>query len=121
MRRNPVIPFALIAVLGILVMIVVSSVGINEREAIENAEDGEESEETAAGPEEMYEQQCSSCHGGDLEGQNGPNLQEVGSRYDASEIQDIIENGKGGGAMPAGLYTGDDAATLAEWLAEEHQ
>ncbi|WP_173916118.1 cytochrome c550 [Halobacillus sp. Marseille-Q1614] len=121
MKRNPVIPFALIAVLGILAMVIVSSVGINEREAIQNEENGEETEETAAAPEEMYQQSCSSCHGGDLEGANGPNLQEVGSKYEAEEIQEIIINGKGGGAMPAGLYTGDDAAKLAQWLAEEHQ
>ncbi|WP_082233810.1 cytochrome c550 [Halobacillus massiliensis] len=120
MKRNPLIPFALIAVLGIVVMVVVSSVGVNERQAIQNEESGEE-EETAAGPEEMFQDSCASCHGGDLEGANGPNLQQVGSKYDAAEIQEIIENGKGGGAMPAGLYTGDDAATLAEWLAEEHQ
>ncbi|MCA1021409.1 c-type cytochrome [Halobacillus litoralis] len=121
MRKNPVIPFAIIAVLGIVAMIIVSSAGINQREAIESEEEGggEQTEETAsADPEEMYQNKCSSCHGGDLSGGAGPNLQEVGSRYSAEEIQDIIINGKGS-QMPPGLYTGEQAAQLAEWLAEK--
>ncbi|MGP4067706.1 cytochrome c550 [Halobacillus sp. B29] len=122
MRRNPVIPFAIIAVLGIVAMIIVSAAGINQREAIQNEEENggeQQQEETAnANPEEMFQSQCASCHGGNLEGGTGPNLTEVGSRYSAEEIQDIIVNGKGS-AMPAGLYTGEKAAALAEWLAEK--
>ncbi|WP_281658255.1 cytochrome c550 [Halobacillus sp. Cin3] len=121
MRKNPVIPFAIIAVLGIVAMIIVSSAGINQREAIQSEEEGggEQTEETAsADPEEMYQNKCSNCHGGDLSGGAGPNLQEVGSRYSAEEIQDIIINGKGS-QMPAGLYTGEQATQLAEWLAEK--
>ncbi|RWZ60053.1 cytochrome c [Halobacillus fulvus] len=119
MRRNPVIPFAIIAVLGIVAMIIVSAAGINQREAIQNEEEngGEQQEETAsADPEQLYQNQCASCHGGDLSGGVGPNLQDVGSRYSAEEIQDIIVNGKGN--MPAGLYTGEEATAVAEWLAE---
>ncbi|ASF39934.1 cytochrome C [Halobacillus halophilus] len=122
MRRNPVIPFAIIAVLGIVAMIIVSAAGINQREAIQNEEEngGEQQQEetTNANPEEMFQSQCASCHGGNLEGGTGPNLTEVGSRYSAEEIQDIIVNGKGS-AMPAGLYTGEKAAALAKWLAEK--
>ena len=40
MRKNPVIPFAIIAVLGIVAMIIISAAGINQREAIENEEEG---------------------------------------------------------------------------------
>ncbi len=123
MRKNPVIPFAIIAVLGIVAMIIVSAAGINQREAIQNQEENggeqqEESGETASGsPEEMFQSKCASCHGGNLEGGVGPNLTEVGSRYSAEEIQDIIVNGKG--SMPPGLYTGEQATQLAEWLAEK--
>lgn len=121
MRKNPVIPFAVIAVLGIVVMIIVSAAGINQREAIQNEEEGgggHQEETVDANPEEMFQSKCASCHGGDLSGGAGPNLQKVGSRYSAEEIQDIIINGKGS-AMPAGLYTGEQAAKLAEWLAEK--
>ncbi|MCA0970056.1 cytochrome c [Halobacillus litoralis] len=125
MRKNPVIPFAVIAVLGIVAMIIVSAAGINQREAIQNQEEngGEHQEEsggdTAASsdPEQLFQNSCASCHGGDLSGGAGPNLQEVGSRYSAEEIQDIIVNGKG--SMPPGLYTGEEAQIVAEWLAEK--
>ncbi|UOR12287.1 cytochrome c550 [Halobacillus amylolyticus] len=121
MKRNPVIPFAIIAVMGILAMIVISSIGVNQKQAIQDAEEngGEQQEETAsASPEEMFQAKCASCHGGDLSGGVGPALQEVGSRYSAEEIQDIIINGKGS-QMPPGLYTGEQAAKLAQWLAEK--
>ncbi|MFD2925995.1 cytochrome c550 [Halobacillus naozhouensis] len=119
MKRNPVIPFAIIAVLGILAMIVISGIGVNQKEAIQNEEEGGAQEQTAnASPEEMFQAKCASCHGGDLSGGVGPNLQQVGSRYSAKEIQDIIINGKGS-QMPAGLYTGEQAAKLAQWLAEK--
>lgn len=120
MRKNPVIPFAIIAALGIVVMIIVSAAGLNQREAIQNEEEGggEKQEETVdASPEELFQNQCASCHGGDLSGGAGPNLQEVGSRYSAEEIQEIIVNGKG--TMPKGLYTGEQATQVAEWLAEK--
>ncbi|KHE70415.1 cytochrome c550 [Halobacillus sp. BBL2006] len=122
MRRNPVIPFAIIAVLGIVAMIIVSAAGINQREAIQNEEEngGAKQEEQASGgdPEELFQAKCASCHGGDLSGGVGPNLQKVGSKYSADEIKEIILNGKGS-QMPAGLYTGEDATKLAEWLAKK--
>ncbi|TGB04279.1 cytochrome c550 [Halobacillus salinus] len=124
MRKNPVIPFAVIAVLGIVAMIIVSAAGINQREAIQNQEEhGGEQQEEAGGeaesgdPEALFQNKCASCHGGDLSGGVGPNLQEVGSRYSAEEIKGIIENGRG--SMPPGLYTGEQAQAVADWLAEK--
>lgn len=124
MRKNPVIPFAIIAVLGIVAMIIVSTAGLNQREAIQNQEKngGEKQAEEQSGgtsmtPEEMFQSKCASCHGGNLEGGVGPNLTQVGSRYSAEEIKEIIVNGRG--AMPAGLYTGEQAEQLAQWLAEK--
>lgn len=124
MRKNPVIPFAVIAVLGIIAMIIVSAAGINQREAIQNQEEhGGEQQEQAGGesasgdPEQLFQSKCASCHGGDLSGGVGPNLQEVGSRYSAEEIQGIIKDGRG--AMPPGLYSGEQAKAVAEWLAEK--
>ena len=63
----------------------------------------------------IFNQKCSSCHGGDLTGGMGPNLTKVGSRYSKDEILNIIANGKG--QMPAKVITGDDANQVAEWLA----
>lgn len=73
--------------------------------------------ETASAAEEIYQQNCSACHGNDLEGNSGPELTDVGSKYSADEIVDIIHEGIGG--MPAQTQVSDeDAQTLADWLAD---
>ncbi len=71
--------------------------------------------DTAASAEQIYKQNCASCHGQDLSGGVGPNLQKVGSKYSKDQIKDIIANGRG--AMPAGIIKGEDADKVAEWLA----
>jgi len=59
---------------------------------------------------------CMGCHGGNMEGALGPNLQKIGSELDANQIADIIKNGKG--QMPPGLIKDDAEITkLAEYLA----
>src|SRR5690625_2770437 len=68
-----------------------------------------------AAAEDAYQQSCASCHGADLSGGAGPDLQNVGSSYSAEEIADIIENGTG--SMPAGLASGEDKDNIAAWLA----
>lgn len=74
--------------------------------------------ETATnGAEQIYQQNCSSCHGENLEGRNGPALDKVGSELSQDEIHDVIINGRGG--MPAGIIKGDDADKVAAWLAEK--
>lgn len=118
MIKKRLVPFALIAVLGILTMIIVGSVGMNQQQAIENEDKGGGEEQTAsANPEEMFQNSCASCHGSDLSGGVGPNLQGVGDRLSVEEIVSTIENGKG--QMPPGLYTGEEAKAVAEWLAEQ--
>ncbi|NBJ68543.1 MULTISPECIES: cytochrome c550 [Clostridia] len=124
MKRNPVIPYALIAILGILAVIVISVVGLGQRDDIQQAAEGggektEESQEgeTADDPEAIYETNCASCHGGDLSGGMGPDLTQVGSKLSKDEIQNIIINGQG--QMPAGMANEAEAQVLAEWLAEK--
>ncbi|RWR13571.1 cytochrome c551 [Siminovitchia fortis] len=67
--------------------------------------------------EAIFKQNCSSCHGENLEGRNGPNLQKIGGTLSQDEIHDVIENGRPG--MPAGIIKGDDADKVAAWLAEK--
>lgn len=67
--------------------------------------------------EKLYQQSCASCHGGNLEGLNGPPLDKIGAVYSEDEIADIIANGKPG--MPPGLLTGEDADQVAAWLADQ--
>lgn len=73
--------------------------------------------DTAKG-EELVKKNCTSCHGGNLEGMgNTPALSDVGSRLSEEEILDVIVNGRN--AMPKGLLTGDDAKAAAAWLAQQ--
>ncbi|MFG6121086.1 MULTISPECIES: cytochrome c550 [Thalassobacillus] len=120
MKRNPVIPFAMIAVIGILTMFIISWVGVGQNEAIQNeGENGEEQqeEEASSDPEEVFQNSCAACHGADLSGGNGPSLETIGSKYSAEEIEEIIINGKG--SMPPGQAQGEEATLVAEWLAEK--
>lgn len=71
--------------------------------------------ETTASAEELYKQNCASCHGQNLQGGAGPQLADVGSRLSADEIKNIIINGQG--AMPKGLLNESEATAVADWLA----
>jgi mono/diheme cytochrome c family protein len=122
MKKNPVIPYAIIAVIGVLLVIVISAVGIGQRsdiadegkdEATEESQDGETSDD----PEEIFKNNCSSCHGADLSGGAGPDLTKIGSKHSEEEIHDIAVNGTG--SMPPGMATDDEADVLAKWLSEK--
>jgi|SRR5699024_9455791 cytochrome c550 len=123
MKRNPVMPFGIIAVLGILTVIIISYVGVAQQEDILAAEEGGEPEqaveegEVAAEPDAMYEANCSACHGADLSGGMGPELTAVESSYSADEISNIILNGQGD--MPAVDVTPEEADAISEWLIEQ--
>ena len=73
---------------------------------------------TSDASEQVAQQRCTTCHGGNLQGMgNTPALNDVGSRYSEEEILNIILNGQG--AMPGGLVQGEEAEALAKWLAEK--
>jgi cytochrome c550 len=122
MKRNPVIPYAIIAVLGIVAMIIFASVGVSQMNEAEDAE-GNKTEENgngdvqAAEPDQIYSQNCSSCHGADLSGGFGPSLQTIGNTYTADDIKGFILNGKGN--MPPVAIAPEQATAVAEWLAEK--
>jgi mono/diheme cytochrome c family protein len=79
---------------------------------------GDEQQTADAGDgDALFQQSCSSCHGGDLKSGGAPDLDKIGSKYSKDEIEEIIANGKGG--MPAGILSGEDADTVASWLAEK--
>lgn len=127
MKRN-VLPFVIIAAVGIFSAIIVFYVGVNQREDIQQADENEEQTEENGNdendenegetddPEAIFESNCASCHGDDLEGGMGPDLTEVGGELSEDEIHDTIMNGKGD--MPAGLVEEDEADALTEWLAD---
>jgi cytochrome c550 len=116
MNRNPLIPFAITALIGILLMISISYFGINKAGDIAGGND-EGAEQVSTDPEEIYQGTCISCHGQNLEGGAGPALNAIGGKLSAEEIQDVIKNGQG--SMPANLVGPEQAEILAEWLAEK--
>src|SRR5690625_340172 len=130
MKRN-VLPFGIIAIVGIFAAIIVFYIGASQKEEIQLAEenDGEEVteengdeegvEEASDDPEAIYANSCASCHGDDMTGQVGPDLTSVGSDHSAEDIADIINNGQG--SMPPGTASPDEAEILSEWLSEEMQ
>jgi len=82
-----------------------------------NGDDAGDSTVDASAAEDAYRSSCASCHGQDLEGGVGPELNAIGASMSADEIEDVIINGVG--SMPPGLLSGDDATAVAEWLAEK--
>ncbi|NOU75991.1 c-type cytochrome [Paenibacillus sp. LMG 31458] len=65
----------------------------------------------------LYQNFCISCHGNQLQGGQGPNIQKVGERLDEAEIIKRIQ--KGGGGMPPFQVTmkEEELKALASWLA----
>ncbi|MBP1947560.1 cytochrome c550 [Virgibacillus litoralis] len=127
MKKNPVIPYATIAVIGILLVVVISFVGLDQRQAIEDEEQngGENTEEksqegeTTSDPSKVFENTCASCHGADLSGGAGPALNKVGSKYSQEEIREIIKTGFPDSGMPGNLLQGEKADAVAKWLSEQ--
>lgn len=72
---------------------------------------------TAANVESLYKSSCLACHGANLEGGAGPELNKVGARLSKEQIAAKIENG--GVGMPAfkGTLANDQIAALSDWLA----
>lgn len=67
--------------------------------------------------EAVFKANCISCHGNNLEGAVGPNLQKVGAKYSKDEIAGIITNGKGGMPSFKGQLSDDEISSVADWLA----
>ncbi|HLR14448.1 MAG TPA: cytochrome c [Bacillota bacterium] len=119
MIKNPVVPYAIIAVIGILMVVVFSYIGDSQRKAMNEEENGTTAESEEIGePDEIYANKCASCHGDDLSGVSGPDLTQVGDRLSEEDIHDIIVNGSDNGQMPGGLTSVEEADALAEWLAD---
>lgn len=111
--RNPLLPFAAIAIVAIIAMISLSYFGVNQAQEAAKGPDV-----TEMNPEDLYAAKgCTGCHGGNLEGGVGPALTGVGERLTADEITNTIINGKG--SMPGGLASAEEADVLTNWLLEQ--
>ncbi|MGP4072503.1 c-type cytochrome [Piscibacillus sp. B03] len=115
MKKNLIMPYVLIATLGLVTMIVMGGVGLAQMDQAE----GEGGNEGTLDPAELVEQNnCISCHGADLSGSgNAPGLNDVGDRFDKEELVDIINNGVEGSNLMTGDYANaEEAEVIAEWL-----
>lgn len=69
---------------------------------------------------QLYQNNCISCHGANLQGGVGPALKAVGAKLSPAQIQHQIYNG--GGPMPGygqdqqGILSDQQIQTLTNWL-----
>lgn len=125
MRGKPLYPYAGIAIVGIAIMIVLSLIGVNQKDARIALEEGGEvpQEETAdstssfGSGEEFYQNTCIACHGGNFEGPMA-NLNGLGDRYTKDEVKIIISEGIDGTAMAAFDLETDELDALVDYLLE---
>ncbi|NWL90252.1 MULTISPECIES: c-type cytochrome [unclassified Paenibacillus] len=62
---------------------------------------------------------CISCHGDQLQGQVGPNLQKIGAQLTADQLYGIIKKGKGQMPTFKDRLKDEEIANVALWLAEQ--
>lgn len=107
----------LLASLLILAMILVACGGDGDDGQTDgNDDNGSETAVDEDKAEEIFQNNCASCHGEDLSGDSGPDLQTIGNDMSKDEILQQIEDG--GDGMPAEIIEGEDADTVASWLAD---
>ena len=99
MKRNPIVPYMLIGIMGIVLVFFLSVKGIGDSKEIANEAEGGGEEVVAFEPDAYSLQACITCHGENLEGASAPTLH--GTGLSQEDIADILRNGRGG--MPAGL------------------
>lgn len=112
LKRNALFPYLLIGIFGIGLVFALSFIGLHQGN--EQASGDEEETVEAGNPEEIYAQNCLSCHGENYEGGAGPELLEVDARLSNDEIKDILQNGKG--IMPGGLVPEESLDDMVEWI-----
>ncbi|MES1046392.1 cytochrome c [Heyndrickxia oleronia] len=116
MKRNPLIPYLLIGLLGIALVFFLSVKGLGDAKEIANEkEGGGEEVATKFEPEAFAKSTCISCHGNNLEGATGPNLHGMGEKLGKDKLKDVLKNGTTGG-MPGGLVKAENIDAMADWL-----
>lgn len=73
----------------------------------------------AQAAEAVYKQSCIACHGNDLEGKMGPNLQKVGGKLSTEQLYKVIQNGRGGMPTFKSSLKDEEIANVARWLTEK--
>lgn len=123
MNRNPLIPFVIIMIFGIVLIFGLSFKGLGDsKSTVKNkgtaaATPSAPSAQTdSVNPEGIYKSTCIGCHGDQYQGVVGPSLKGVGSKLTIDQIKTIITKGKGG--MPPNLVPASEAQAMAEWVSK---
>jgi cytochrome c550 len=127
MKGRPLIPFAIIALLGVVLMVALSAVGNHMRNVAEEGGEGAQEEVVIDDPieygETVVSQSCIACHANDLSGTgNAPAINNLEGRLSHEEIVEIVTNGLDGG-MPAfgGQLQENEIEAVAEYLLDASQ
>lgn len=118
--KNPLIPFGVTMILGVVLMFIISFYGASQlgSQAKGKAQQPPStSTPSNANPKQIFEGHCATCHGKNLQGKIGPNLQHIGGKWSKKQILHQINNG--GGGMPANVIQGQDAQKVATWLSKK--
>ncbi|WP_078391376.1 c-type cytochrome [Shouchella patagoniensis] len=117
MKGRPLIPFAIIAFLGILLMVAFSTIGLQQRANMD--EEGDEPiviDDPVEYGQGLVESSCLSCHANDLSGTaSAPAINNLDLSHD--EIVNVVSNGQGEG-MPSfsGNFEPEEIDAIAEYL-----
>jgi mono/diheme cytochrome c family protein len=112
-----------IPLLYIALGVAVPALIIAARDEAEGGTDALETEALSADLEEgkqLFKSRCASCHNLDAvnaRGVTGPDLDEIGEITSERILNAIKNGGTGQGRMPQGLYEGEDARKVADYVA----
>lgn len=101
---------------GFVLAIGITACGSSNDNGGEGSSNGGD-EVDASAAQDVFKENCASCHGENLEGKNGPELDHIGKEMSKDDIKKQIKDG--GGGMPAEIIKGDEADNVAGWLADK--
>ncbi|GAA3405745.1 c-type cytochrome [Paenibacillus hodogayensis] len=102
---------------ALAVCVPLAGCGSRSASGVTGERDGSGESIPAVRAEALYKANCIACHGAELEGGVGPNLQKVGGRQGQPAIASQIR--QGGKKMPPfrASLSDEEVETLASWLA----
>lgn len=102
---------------SVLMMLALSGCGAGKDQNA-NPDSGATTRPENAAAETLYQKNCLSCHGGNLQGGMGPDLRKIGASLGTEEIEAIIADGKGKMPQFKSRLDEKEIGELAGWLAE---